>query len=133
MVKHHYKKSLQQFFKDGSECFKTSRLTQVSLLVSLLFLSLTFVLPIWRLVPLASELPFIALHYNIYLGVDQFGSLYSIFLIPILGLFFLALNVVIEIASFRKQKILSLFFAGSNPLLQFLLLVAMLLIILINV
>ncbi len=133
MVKHHYKKSLQQFFKDGAECFKTTRLTQVSLLVSILFLVLTFALPIWRLVPLASELPFIALHYNIYLGVDQFGSLYSIFLLPVLGLFFLVLNVVIEVASFRKQKILSMFFAGANPLLQVLLLVAVSLIILVNV
>ncbi|MBI5794257.1 hypothetical protein HZA87_04220 [Candidatus Uhrbacteria bacterium] len=132
-MKHHYKKSLQQFFKDGVECVKTSRLTQVSLIVSCFFLALTFALPIWRLLPLSSELPFIALHYNIYLGVDQFGSLYSIFWIPALGLFFLVLNLVIQIASFRRQKILSLFFAGSDPLLQCILLLAMLLTILINV
>ncbi|MFA4845804.1 MAG: hypothetical protein WC654_04570, partial [Patescibacteria group bacterium] len=90
-------------------------------------------LPIWRLLPLVADLPFIALHYNIYLGVDRFGSLYQIFFIPLLGLFFLLLNLVIEILSFRKQKTLAIFFAASTPILQFILLVAMILIVLINV
>ncbi len=105
----------------------------MAFIVSILFLVVTFVLPILRLVPLASEVPFIALHYNIYLGVDRFGSLYQIFFIPILGFFFLLLNCFIEILSFRRQKTLSWFFAISTPLLQLILLIAMTLIILINV
>lgn len=115
------------------ELWRSSRSSRVTLVLSIFFLIVTFTLPIWRLVPLASEVPFIALHYNIYLGVDRFGALYQIFFIPVLGLFFLILNATIEVLSFRRLKTLSLFFAVSNPILQFILLVAMTLIILINV
>ena len=115
------------------ELWRSSRPARLALIVSIFFLAMTFTLPIWRLMPLASDVPFIALHYNIYLGVDRFGSVYQIFIIPILGLFFLLLNLTIEISSFRKQKTLSLFFAASTPLLQLILLIAMTLIILINV
>ena len=132
-MKHHYKKSFEQFGKDGVELWRSSGPTRLALILSILFLAATFALPMWRLMPLASEVPFIALHYNIYLGVDRFGSVYQIFIIPILGLFFLLLNLTIEIVSFRRQKILSLFFALSTSLLQLILLIAMVLIILINV
>lgn len=132
-MKHHYKKSFQQFLKDGVEILRFSRSSRVALISSIFFLIVTFALPIWRLVPLASDVPFIALHYNIYLGVDRFGALYQIFFIPILGLFFMILNVVIEGLYFRRLKTLSLFFAVSNSIVQFILLVAMTLIILINV
>lgn len=132
-MKHHYKKSLEPFFKDGLELWQSSRLTRRTFIASVFFLAMTVALPIWRLVPLASEVPFIALHYNIYLGVDRFGSLYQIFFIPLLGLFFLLLNLTIETLSFRRQKTLSFFFAASTPMFQFILLVAMTLIVLINV
>lgn len=100
--------------------------------MSLFLLLVTFALPIWRVLPLASDEPFIALHYNIYLGVDRLGSVWQIFYIPLLGLFFLLLNTVVQAISFRRQKTLSLFFAAATPLLQFTLLAAMALIVIIN-
>jgi hypothetical protein len=101
-------------------------------IVSFIFLMLTAALPIWRMVPLAHERPFIALHYNIYLGVDRFGPLSHIFFLPVLGLGLWILNLIIEAVVFYRQKTLALFFAASNPILQFILCIAMILIILIN-
>jgi hypothetical protein len=132
-VKHQYKKTIEPFLKDGHDLLRSSRLARVSLLVSFFLLVAMVALPVWRLMPLASELPFIALHYNIYLGVDQFGSVYQIFLLPLLGLFFLLLNFVIGVIAWRKQKILTFFFMAATPLLESLLLVATVLIILTNV
>ncbi len=107
-------------------------LVRISLWVSVLLLAANFALPIWRILPLASTEPFIALHYNIYLGVDSFGPLWHIFFTPILGFFFLALNLIVQSASYRRQKTLALFFVAATPLLQFTLLVAMTLIVIIN-
>lgn len=101
--------------------------------ISSFFLLSTWLLPIWRILPLAQESPFIALHYNIYLGVDRFGSVSHVFFLPALGTFFLFLNLFIQARSYKDQKTLSLFFAAANPLLQFVLLTAMGLIVLINV
>ncbi len=112
--------------------FTSSALVRLSLLLSLVLLFAAFVLPVWRILPLAEDEPFIALHYNIYLGVDRFGPVWHIFFIPILGLFFLLLNTVIQAVSFHRQKTLSLFFAVATPLLQLTLLAAMALIVIIN-
>ncbi|MBI4437638.1 hypothetical protein HY631_01670 [Candidatus Uhrbacteria bacterium] len=132
-MRYHYKKSIEPFFKDGLELWRSSPFSRTAFLVSVVLLAGTFALPVWRLLPLSSDLPFIALHYNVYLGVDRFGPLYQIFFIPTLGLFFLLLNATIEVISWRRQRTLAHFFAGSTPLLQGILLVAMALIVLINV
>lgn len=102
-------------------------------MISLFFLAITTLLPIWRILPLASETPFIALHYNIYLGVDRLGSIAHIFFLPALGLVFLLVNLTIEAWVYRTQKTLVLFFSAATPFLQFILLCAMTLIVLINV
>ncbi len=113
--------------------FRKNRLIQISTGISVFFLLGTFLLPVWRILPFAQETPFIALHYNIYLGVDRFGPLKQIFLLPGIGLSILLLNLFIEARSYRQQKTLSLFFAATTPLLEFILFVAMVLIVLINV
>lgn len=112
--------------------FSKSRMVRVTTILSCLFLAATFFLPAWRLMPLAESTPFIALHYNIYLGVDKFGAIERIFTLPFLGLFFLLLNLVVQARTWKHQKTLSLFYAAANPMFQFVLLVAMVLIVLIN-
>jgi len=111
--------------------FQKNRLIQISTGISVLFLLGTFFLPVWRILPFAQETPFIALHYNIYLGVDRFGPLNQIFFLPGVGLALLVLNLIIEARFYRQQKTLSLFFAAATPLLEFVLFVAMVLIVLI--
>lgn len=113
--------------------FQKERLIVWTTTVSLFFLIGTIVLPIWRILPLGAESPFIALHYNIYLGVDRFGPIWHIFFLPALGLLFLVLNFTIEAWAYRTQKTLSFFFAAATPFLQLVLLAAMVLIVLINI
>lgn len=112
--------------------YAKSPLVRWAFWLSLVLLAATTALPIVRILPLAQASPFIALHYNIYLGVDRFGSLWHIFFIPLLGLLFLVVHLTAQAAFFRPQKTLALFFAAATPLLQFILLVAMTLIVLIN-
>ncbi|MBI4592104.1 hypothetical protein HY733_01510 [Candidatus Uhrbacteria bacterium] len=130
---HPYKKDLQEVWKSCKAMFVKSSFVRTTTVFSLFLLAATTILPVWRLLPLAVESPFIALHYNIYLGVDRFGSVYQIFYIPALGLLVLLLNLFIQASSFRTQKMLSLFFASATPCLQGILFVAMMLIVLINV
>lgn len=113
--------------------FQKSSTVRWSTSISVLFLIAITALPIWRILPLASETPFIALHYNVYLGVDRLGPISQIFFLPVLGTFFLLVNLLIQARSFRTQKTLALFFAAATPCIEFVLLVAMGLIVLINV
>lgn len=113
--------------------FQKERLIVWTTIISFFFLVGTMVLPVWRILPLAAESPFIALHYNIYLGVDRFGPISYLFFLPALGLLFLVLNLTIEAWAYRTQKTLSFFFAAATPFLQLVLLAAMVLIVLINV
>lgn len=111
---------------------RESLLVRRTLFVSLLLLVLMWVLPIWRILPLAEYTPFIALHYNIYLGVDRFGPVWQILLIPMLGTVFFFLNLFVEARAYRTQKTLAYFFAAATPLLELILLGALILIVLIN-
>ena len=130
---HPYKKDLQEMWKSFRQMFQKSAMVRWSTAVSILFLTATIALPIWRILPLASETPFIALHYNIYLGIDRLGPISHIFFLPALGIFFLLVNLLIQARSFRTQKTLALFFSAATPCIEFVLLVAMGLIVLINV
>ncbi|TAL50532.1 hypothetical protein EPN81_02590 [Patescibacteria group bacterium] len=133
MAVHPYKKDLQEIGKSFRQMFIKSVLVRWSTVISVFFLIVMTVFPLWRILPLASESPFIALHYNIYLGVDRFGPVYQIFFLPVLGVFSLLLNLLIQARSFRSQKTLTLFFAAATPCVEFILLVAMGLIVLINI
>lgn len=130
---HPYKKDLQELWKSFLRMFQKSRTVRWTTAISVFFLAISVFLPILRILPLASETPFIALHYNIYLGVDRLGPISHIFFLPALGLLFLLVNLTIEAWVYRSQKTLTLFFAGATPFLQLVLLVAMALIVLINV
>lgn len=130
---HPYKKDLQELWKFFLRMFQKNRTVRWTTAISVFFLAVTVFLPIWRILPLASETPFIVLHYNIYLGVDRLGPISHIFFLPALGFLFLLLNFTIEAWVYRSQKTLTLFFATATPFLQFILLCAMALIVLINV
>ncbi|KKW32335.1 MAG: hypothetical protein UY76_C0032G0006 [Candidatus Uhrbacteria bacterium GW2011_GWA2_52_8d] len=133
MIVHPYKKNLQELWKSFRLMFQKNVMVRWTTGISVLFLIATTALPIWRILPLASETPFIALHYNIYLGVDRLGPISQIFFLPALGTFFLLVNLLIQARSFRTQKTLALFFAAATPCIELILLVAMGLIVLINV
>lgn len=112
---------------------RSSRLYRWMALASLLLLGLMIALPMWRVLPLAAEQPFVPLHYNIYLGVDRFGSVREIFFIPAFGVLCFVLNVGLQTYFYKREKLLTRFFAIATSVFQFILLVATALIVLIIV
>jgi len=114
------------------DLFLSSPVYRRTAIVSAIFVLATTLLPIWRIVPLAEASPFIPLHYNIYLGIDRFGPWYSIFLLPALGATLLVVNVIFEAVFFRREHVLSKFFAYATVFSETVLFVAMVLIVLLN-
>lgn len=101
--------------------------------LSAILVVLTFALPFWRALPIIREQEFIPLHYNIYFGIDRFGPWYYIFVPGALGLALLLINLVFQAAFFRRERILSQFFAVTTVFAEILLFVAVALIVLLNV
>ena len=95
-------------------------------------LTLTVALPLWRILPLAETKPFIPLHYNVYMGVDAFGPWYGVFALPALGAAVLAVNLALQSFFFKRERILSVFFAIATLASELVLLAAMLMIVLLN-
>ena len=124
-------KRLKRFAEDFVEMIKTPILAWSAILSFLIFLIVLY-LPIWRILPLAGEHPYIQLHYNIYLGVDRFGDWKELFVLPGLGLGILFLNLVLQTFSFRHERLLAMLFGISTVFLELILLCAMGLIVLLN-
>ncbi len=114
------------------DLLRTSVLYRRTTMVSSVLLLLTVALPVWRILPIASEKPFIPLHYNVYMGVDAFGPWYAIFILPLLGVGLLVVNLVFAAAFYRREHMLVAFFAVATFVTELVLLAAMVLIVLLN-
>lgn len=111
-------------------------------LFSLALVVLMIALPLWKLLPIVSDRPFIPLHYNIYLGIDRFGPWYQIFILPVIGGVILLLNLSLA-ASFaegetrvfrlgRSEPVLSGLFVWLTPVLELILLASVVFTLLLN-
>lgn len=74
----------------------------------------------------------IALHYNIYFGIDLLGPWFNLFYLPIIGLVIFLINLTIGALSFEREKMLGYFLVGGATLNQILLLLAAFFIVFIN-
>jgi hypothetical protein len=126
-------KDIKRLFKRFREMMRSSSLYRWTAVLSVFLLSLTVALPVWRVLPLAAEQPFIPLHYNVYLGVDRFGPVRDLFFIPAIGLGLLLINLSVQTIFSKREKLLARFFSIVTPILQFVLLIAMGLIVLVIV
>lgn len=124
-------KRLQHFFIDTREMLHTPRYLW-SFASALFLLVLVVALPLWRIVPIGVTRQYIPLHYNIYFGVDRFGSWKQIFVIPVLGLVLLLINLFFQTIVFRHQKLLATFLAISSIFIELIFLISMILIVLLN-
>ncbi len=124
-------KRFQHFFADFTEMIFLPRY-KGSAILAFVFLVLSAALPVWLVVPLREARPFIPLHYNIYFGVDRLGPWFQIFFIPGLACLLFILNLVLQTAAFRHQHFLATLISIATVLLNFVFLVAMVLIILLN-
>ncbi len=121
---------------------RSSSLAKWIVVLSLLMIGLMVALPLWRLLPVVQENPYIPLHYNIYLGVDRFGPWFHVFILPALGFIFLVTNLMLAAAfagredsvfgKKRTEPVLSRFFLYMTPVLEFIFLVGLSLTLLLN-
>ncbi len=127
-----FPKPLRSFGHSVWDLMRSTPLYRRTALLSALFVLLTLLLPLWRILPLATDRPFIPLHYNVHFGIDQFGPWYDIFRIPALGLALFIVNIFFQAAFYRREHVLSKFFAIATVVSEFILFVAMVLIVLLN-
>ncbi len=127
------KSQAKRLLKSFVKLIKEERLHRRTLILSVVFLMITAALPLWRIVPLAAEQPFLPLHYNIYFGVDRFGPWWHVFIPAILGSVLLIVNLAFETIFHRHEKLLSHFFTFGSVVISFTLMVATTLIVLINI
>ena len=118
--------------KDFKDLLKTSKLYRRTTIVSGVLLSLTLALPAWRILPIASTTPFIPLHYNVYMGIDESGPWQQVFVLPAIGFVLLLVNTIFQVFLHKREKVLSTFFAIATVASEAILLVSMVLIVLLN-
>jgi len=129
--KRHYK--ARYFWSALVTLIRQSKTFRITCAISLLFLIAMWLLPIWRIVPLAEQKPFLPLHYNVYMGIDRFGPWYYAFFIPVLGTLLWIVNTVFEALFFQKARILSSFFAFGTVITECILFASLIFMILLNV
>jgi len=78
-----------------------------------------------------SDIP-IVLHYNVDWGVDYFGEVKSIFILPTVGMIIFLLNGVLALKLWRKNRILSYFLTTATFLTQDFLIISSIALYLIN-
>jgi len=103
----------------------------------LFFFSLAVNLFIWgflylKFSPLRALGENFPLHYNIYFGVDFIGRWYEIFIMPLIGTFFIAINFILADIIYLRDKITSYFLTGAGAFIQILLLLAAYSVVMIN-
>jgi len=116
---------------------RKNKLILIPAILSLLINLCTWGIIYFRFRPLVMNLPpdqsFIPLHYNIFLGVDSFGTWQNIFWLPAIGLIFFIINTIFSLFVYHKKTIISYFLSLVTPALEIILFIATLLIILINI
>jgi hypothetical protein len=109
--------------------FVNDRANRVFFLFSAIFNILIWILLGWQVKSFPELIP---LHYNIYYGIDLYGSWNEIFILPAAGLIILLVNYPAAFFLYNKHKILSYFLVGAGFLLTVYLFLAATAIILIN-
>lgn len=109
--------------------YTRSRLVRFGLLFSFLLNVSIWLVLAWASQRLPDLMP---LHYNIYFGIDQIGSWYQIFAMPLYGLVVLAINFFLGFVLFRFEKMISYVLIGGAFAIQILILMASISVLYIN-
>lgn len=115
------KNTMKEFFKNTTN----QLLIGSSLLLNIaLFLFFYFFIK-------QSNIP-IVLHYNVDWGVNYFGEVKSIFVLPTVGIIIFLLNGVLALKLWEKSRILSYFLTAATFLVQSFLIISGIALYLIN-
>jgi len=124
--------NVRMFRKDLKDLLKTSKLYRRTTIVSGVLLLMTLALPVWKILPISGDNPYIPLHYNVYMGIDESGPWQRVFVLPAIGLVLLVVNSILQVVFYKREKVLSTFFAVATVATEAILLVSMVLIVLLN-
>lgn len=124
-------KALRRVKETATQMTK-KRFIQVSGLSGLIFVLLSFALPIWQLFPELKAEPAIPLHYNIHFGIDMFGPWWQIFTFPIIGAGILIFNFILAFAFWRRDRVLSYFFTGVAVMTSLVIFVSTIFVVFLN-
>jgi hypothetical protein len=123
-----YKIFKQSFHDTMKEFFKNT--TNQLLIGSSLLLNIALFLFFYFFIK-QSNIP-IVLHYNVDWGVNYFGEVKSIFVLPTVGMIIFLLNGVLALKLWEKSRILSYFLTAATFLVQSFLIVSGIALYLIN-
>ncbi|TAK03831.1 hypothetical protein EPO34_01575 [Patescibacteria group bacterium] len=115
-----------------ADLVRSSSVYRRTMIASVLLVAATLALPAWKIVPMRVSEPFIPLHYNVYIGIDRFGPWYYAFIPGVLGATLLVVNTVFQAVFYRRERMLSTFFAVATVFAEGMLCVAMVLTVLLN-
>ncbi len=101
-------------------------------IISLLLIALSTVLIFWKLAPLGADGKLLALHYNVFFGVDLLGNWYQALALPGLGLAMFVANMLFARQVWEKEHLLSFLFASGTIIAELALFVAVVFITLLN-
>ena len=98
-----------------SECLIADKFMLITFIISLIANIALWGFLFWRIRPQVEP---IYLHYNIYFGIDLIGPWYKIYLIPLSGLIFLIINLIISLLIYKKEKVISYFLMSTVIICQ---------------
>ena len=101
--------------------------------LSVAFVVLSVVFPLWRLFPGLYGEEIIPLHYNIHYGVDWTGAWWQIFVYPAAGAFLCVLNTAIALFLVKREPMLARVVLISTVILTAFLLCSTVFVVLMNI
>jgi hypothetical protein len=115
--------------------YREDLLVKINFIVSLILNVTLWGALYFRLQPLSylSQSGQIALHYNVYFGIDRLGPWYFVLALPLLGLFIIIFNNILGYVFYLYDKLISHFFIFSMTALQLILFAAGIFVILLNI
>jgi hypothetical protein len=124
--------SVSKFFEHP---YREDLYVKINFLVSILLNVTLWGALYFKLQPLSylADSAQIALHYNIYFGIDSIGPWYQVLIIPILGLFIIIFNNILGYIFYLQDKLISHFLVFSQTAMQLILFAAGIFVILLNI
>jgi hypothetical protein len=112
---------IKSFFKSFTALIFKDRFFQIVLGASLLINLAIWAFLYLKFSPLGSSENILPLHYNIYFGIDFVGEWKKVFVIPLVGIFFITINFLIADIVYLRDKIIGYFLVGTGLFAQILL------------
>ncbi len=124
--------NITKFFENP---YREDMIVKISFLASIVINLAAWIVLYWKLNAFSYQTEYgqIFLHYNIYFGVDNIGSWYKAFIIPLLGIIIIIFNNILAYSFYLKERLISYVLVISQVLIQVVLLAASIFVILLNI